>query len=273
MPGPRLPTSPSGRQGDALTRGGRARSHPPGCDPRPLRLFTFHHAGGSPSAFSGWRKRLAPETEVVPVSLPGRGRDGRSPRYHDMTSLVEALAEDLGPDLEGPHAFYGHSMGALVAYRLTRLRAGSGRRLPARLMVGAFAAPHLFHGFHHTRQPDDDELRDWLVAVSGRSTALAALIDDGDDLGDSILTRLREDLRLCAGAWEGDAPSPLACPVDVFTGIDDPLVPVADAARWSFYSSAGTTVYEIPGGHFFPRESKADFFRALRSALRPVCNC
>ncbi|MEU0118076.1 alpha/beta fold hydrolase [Streptomyces bobili] len=252
------------------------RHRPSGGGPQPLRLFTFHHAGGSPSSFAGWRRELAPETEVVPVRLPGRGRDGRSPRYHDMTSLVEALAEDLGPDLdEGPHAFYGHSMGALVAYRLTRWRARRGRRLPARLMVGAFAAPHLFHGFQDTRHLDDGELRDWLVAVSATPATLAALVDDSDRLGEAILARLREDLGLCAGAREAEPSAPpLACPVDVFTGTEDPLVPSADAARWNSYSSAGTIVYEIPGGHFFPRESREFFFHALRSALRlPVCNC
>lgn len=267
VPGSRLPTSAPGRDG------GRARRHPTGCDPQPLRLFVFHHAGGSPAAYFGWRRQLAGETEVVPVRLPGRGQDGRSPRYHDMASLIEALAEDLGPDLEGPHAFYGHSMGALAAYRLTRLRARRGERLPDRLMVGAFAAPHLFHGFHHTRR-SDEELKDWLLAMSATPTALAALIDDSDRLSSTILARLRADLGLCAGVRETEPASPpLACPVHVFAGTEDPLVPVADAARWSLYSDAPTTLHEIPGGHFFPRESKAIFFRTLRSALRPVCNC
>jgi len=117
---------------------------PVGAAVNTVRLFGFHHAGGGPSAFAGWRYALGGAVDVVPVVVPGGG-------HHDFASLVERLADELAPRLDEPHVFYGHSMGALVAYRLTRLREGRGQRLPDRLLLGAFAAPHLAHPISRAR--------------------------------------------------------------------------------------------------------------------------
>ncbi|TDU04076.1 surfactin synthase thioesterase subunit [Streptomyces sp. 846.5] len=226
---------------------------------RPVSLLAFHHAGGSTTAFAGWQGRLRPQVEVVPVRLPGRGPDGRSPRYDGMESLTEALAHDLAPLLDRPHLMYGHSMGALIAYRLARLRAERGQRAPDRLMVGAFAAPH--HAARR-RRLDDPELARQLMR--GTAASLPRL-DHGGQLT-AMSTRLREDLRLCGtDPLDWTAAPVLDCPIEVFMGTDDPLVPVADARDWTRHSTAGATLHMIPGGHFFPRESKGHFFRKLHT--------
>jgi surfactin synthase thioesterase subunit len=230
-----------------------------------LTLFGFHHAGGSIAAFSGWQRALGPGVEVVPVALPGRGRDGRSPRYSDLDSLVAALAEDLGPRLAGRHVLYGHSMGALIAYRLARLRARQAQRLPDALLVGAFAAPHLRPSAGTAGELTDSELLRWLVDTSD----IRADLLSGTERLAVMLARLREDLRLL---WPQpvteDIGVPLSCPIHVFTGTHDPLVDRTAAAGWSRHTSAGCAVHVIPGGHFFPRESKGAFFDELRSLLR-----
>ncbi|MGW7427312.1 thioesterase II family protein [Streptomyces sp. NPDC054813] len=227
-------------------------------------FFGFHHAGGSIAAFSGWQRALGPEAEVVPVALPGRGRDGRSGRYRDMDSLVEALAQDLGPRLSGRHVLYGHSMGALVAYRLTRLRAGRAQRLPEKLLVGAFGAPHLRQSAGAAEDMTDSELLRWLVDTSDIHADLLG----GTERLAVMLARLREDLRIIRPRRPmEDIGVPLSCPIHVFTGTRDPLVDRVAAAGWGRHTSAGCTVHVIPGGHFFPRESKRAFFDELRSVL------
>ncbi|MET8138423.1 MULTISPECIES: alpha/beta fold hydrolase [unclassified Streptomyces] len=228
-------------------------------------LFGFHHAGGSIAAFSGWQRALGPGVEVVPVALPGRGRDGRSPRYDDLDSLVEALAEDLGPRLSGRHVLYGHSMGALIAYRLARLRARRAQRLPEQLLVGAFGAPHLRHSSGAAEDMTDSELLRWLVDTSDIHADLLS----GTERTTVMLARLREDLRICRPQHAAERIGvPLSCPIHVFTGTRDPLVDRTAATGWSRHTSAGCTVHVIPGGHFFPRESKGAFFGELRSLLR-----
>jgi surfactin synthase thioesterase subunit len=236
---------------------------------QPLRLLAFHHAGGSAALFTEWRHRLVPRIEIVPVTLPGRGSHGWSRRFADLHALVEVLADELDPLLAEPHAFYGHSMGAMVAFQLTRLREEQGRRPPERLLVGAFAAPHRAHALRRVRGLTDAELVEWLVSASASPELLAAYLA-GTRRRDAILARVREDLRLCAQEHFTRPPErpPLSCPIEVFHGTDDPLVPGGDAGEWSSYSTAGCRVHVIPGGHFFPRESREQFFEALHDAVQ-----
>ncbi|WP_238698226.1 thioesterase domain-containing protein [Streptomyces sp. E5N91] len=249
-----------------------------------LRLFCFHHAGGQGTAFLGWQKRLGARAEVIPVRLPppedvsAETADGRG---MSMTLVVASLDHELGPMLRRPFLFYGHSMGALVAYHLTRLRQSRGRPLPERLLIGAYPAPHLPHRLAHcTHLPDED----LLALLPPHPAGHSRLLRQAPGLATATAARLRLHLGLCDSAAPA-APNPaqhtghgspqgrsepLRCPVDVFTGISDPLVTDAEAAAWRHHTRAGCRIHRIPGGHFFTREtpeSRAAFFDRLCTVL------
>lgn len=63
-----------------------------------LCLFCSPYAGGGTSIFRTWAEDLPAAVDVCPVLLPGR--DDRL--------------------LEVPFAFFGHSMGGLIAFELAR---------------------------------------------------------------------------------------------------------------------------------------------------------
>src|SRR5438552_7109196 len=112
--------------------------------PRPhaaVRLFCFPYAGGGASAFRCWPDALPASIEVCPVQLPGRETRFREPPYTRLAPLAEALGHALRPFLDRPFAFFGHSMGALVAFELTRWLRRAGGPQPAHLFVSACAAP------------------------------------------------------------------------------------------------------------------------------------
>jgi glycosyltransferase involved in cell wall biosynthesis len=82
------------------------------------RLFCFPHAGGGASAFARWERMLPAGVAVCPAQLPGRESRVSEPPLADMGALVQALAEAIQPHLGRPFAFFGHSMGAVVAFEL-----------------------------------------------------------------------------------------------------------------------------------------------------------
>ena len=234
----------------------------------PINLFGFHHAGGGTSAFAGWQATLGESVRVVPVRLPrpapGDGDQdggGNGNGVGLLSALVDQLDTELGERLHTPHLFYGHSMGALVAYLLARRRLRAGAPPPLRLLVGAFAAPHLPRPLEAAAELPDAWLARWLTELTGLPEGLLA--DEGRRSRQVAV--LRADLRLCAAHPEEPPPgAALPFPVDVFAGAEDPLVPVCDAQAWQAYSAPGGTMHVLRGGHFFTRDSREEFFARLR---------
>ncbi|MGP3972312.1 thioesterase II family protein [Streptomyces sp. 6N223] len=230
------------------------------------RLLCFHHAGGAASAFGDWQRRLGPHVTVLPVQLPGRERRAADPRFTDIDALVTDLDRSLEPALDGPFAFYGHSMGALVAYRLALLRAQRGRSLPNRLMVGAYPPPHLRAPITEALRLTDQELTQWLGGIGGMSE----LVMRYPDWVRAALELTRDDLRVCQSHDPATAARPLSCPIDVFAGRDDPLLPLDRVYGWERHTTVGCRVHPMPGGHFFIQESADVFLRTIGSLLFPA---
>ncbi|MFD1277937.1 thioesterase II family protein [Streptomyces kaempferi] len=245
----------------------------------PLRLFCFHHAGGhEKSAFLGWQRRLGDLAEVVPVRLPPdeiAPHASRGAGPPDVARLIQGVNDEIDPWTGTPHVFYGHSMGALVAYQVTRLRQKLALPLPERLLVGAYPGPHLPHRLAGATRLADEELRALLPADPVyRSRAVREALER------TAVTRLRTHLGICdaavpllasAAAGSSTAESrPLSCPIEVFAGEDDEMVTAAEAAAWEPHTQVGCRVHHMPGGHFFTRdsvESKNVFFVRLATVL------
>ncbi len=232
-----------------------------------LRLFCLHHAGGAASWFRGWQAQLGSDVEVLPVQLPGRERRVHEPRFREMDLLVRELDRALDPYLSQagtqPYALYGHSMGALIAYRLARHRAAEGRSTPVTLLAGAHPAPHRPQRLREVPDVSEGELVEWLVGIGGLSRQLLC----HPEWLRWALSLIRDDLALCVSHRPEDV-DPLPCPLHVFTGRDDPLVTPEDAGAWAELTSASCDVHQIPGGHFFPRDAGMDeFFDRLSGVL------
>ena len=106
------------------------------------RLFCFPYAGGSSVVYHNWVKSLPEFVDVIPVQLPGRGMRLNTAPLTRMDGLTEQLSPVLAEFLDRPFFFFGHSMGALIAFELAhalRMRCGvepealfvSGRRPPS----------------------------------------------------------------------------------------------------------------------------------------------
>ena len=93
--------------------------------PRPnpgaaLRLVCIPYAGGGAAVFRTWPDALPPEIELWAIALPGRDGRAGEPLFDRLAPLVTAMADAIGPRLQGPFAIYGHSFGAMVGFGLAR---------------------------------------------------------------------------------------------------------------------------------------------------------
>ena len=110
-----------------------------------IRLFCVPHAGGGISAFRGWQEQLGPEVGATIVRLPGREGRLREDPYRGIEPLVDDLTEAVLASMKSGErfAFFGNSLGGLIAYETVHeIRRRTGHEA-IHLFVSAVAAPHL----------------------------------------------------------------------------------------------------------------------------------
>src|ERR1044072_7174080 len=98
-----------------------------------LKLFCFPYAGGSTQIYRRWPEIRSPDFEVCAVQLPGRGNRITEQSFYAVEPLVQAIASAITPHLDRPFAFFGHSMGAIISFELSRLLSERGGSVPAPL--------------------------------------------------------------------------------------------------------------------------------------------
>ena len=108
-----------------------------------FRLFCFPYAGGGASIFRTWPERLPPDIEVCAIQLPGREDRFGEPTFENLSSVIDVLADVLCPYTDFPFAFFGHSLGALISFELTRRLRRQKTPCPMQLFVSGHRAPQI----------------------------------------------------------------------------------------------------------------------------------
>ncbi|MER7930156.1 thioesterase domain-containing protein [Streptomyces sp. NPDC096057] len=235
-----------------------------------VRLVCFPQAGGGTFAYRPWMAMLAPDIDVLPVALPGRDHRYNEPPYTDLAQLARAVAEGLRPTLldrehHVPYAFFGHSLGAVLAYETARILSDA-HHPPALLIASGSAPPHRAAATrtHHTL-PDDE----FLAEVVGLGGVPRAVLDE-PELVQVMLPVLRADFT-AAETYAHTAGPPLDCPVAVYTGDRDTSVPRAHLTEWDQVTNIRPVRHRsFAGDHFYLDDARRPLLRALRDDLQAV---
>lgn len=209
--------------------------------------------------------RVGAGVEVVPIQLPGRESRWKEPCFKNLATLARQLAEAISPFTGTPFACFGHSMGALIAFELTRQLRREQKAGPLHLFVSACRAPHL---------PGEGRLRhtlpngELLLELRTLSGIPLQLLEDAEAM-QFYLPRVRADIASCASYQPGNE-APLRCPIAVFGGRDDKEVAEHELAAWQIHTDNEFCLRTYPGGHFFIEAWQTEIFNIISAALSNV---
>jgi surfactin synthase thioesterase subunit/glycosyltransferase involved in cell wall biosynthesis len=225
-----------------------------------LRLFCFPHAGGGATAFSAWD--AGDDVLVCPVRLPGRESRLAEAPFESMDALITALDDAIRPYLDRPFAFFGHSMGAAVAFELTRrLRTQSGPQ-PRILIASAARAPQFRRNHVPPPDPTDQQFLEELHRLDGIPTEVL----DSPDMMRVVLPALRADAALYRRYVYREGP-PLDIPIRAYGGTADPNIRPEHLAAWAGQTVATFAQRQFEGGHFYHHSARQQFLSALQEDL------
>ena len=210
------------------------------------RLYIFPHAGGSTSFYVPFAKTFTIDVQRVAVQYPGTQRG----RIHTTVPSITEMADNAyrmivsAPESDSPVVFFGHSMGALVAFEVARRSEAAGRPVSA-LFVSSSSAPALMHE-QYFRDLSDDELMRFLIDLAGIDRKAL----DNKDFVESMLPALRGYYDAIAG-YTCAYGATVSCPIYASVATDDNLAPYESVLAWSKHTTSEFAVRVFPGDHFY----------------------
>ena len=230
-----------------------------------VRLFCFPYAGAGALIFRAWGSCLPTTVEVCPVQLPGHGSRMKEPPFTSLGPLVSDAAAALLPHLGERFAFFGHSMGALIAFELARLLRREHCLMPCHLFISGAPAPQLQRTGPITYDLPDTEFLGTLRELNGTPKEVL----EERDLMQVLLPLLRADFAVCQ-TYEYVNDIPLPCPITAFGGMDDAEASRERVEAWCAQTISGFSLHLLPGDHFFLHSQHAFMLRMLARELRDL---
>lgn len=247
-------------------------------------LVTFHYVGGN-------GRYLKPEAayfeenniKLLGVNIPGRTNE------KDALTSISAIIEFLYPELKrvllklqesNPNlnvTFFGHSMGGIVAFELSRYfnqDIDEESLLPiisvSRLIVSAVRDPYTLSTFNSepnnnllNYKDSDEVIKNRAIEVGGLPVGIHPMFLQ------KAIPVMRKDYQALETynesrqLWGG---TKISCPLFVFIGDSDRYVGERDTKHWHMWTTSNTKVKHFKGGHFYFNEShiRSEFLITLR---------
>jgi medium-chain acyl-[acyl-carrier-protein] hydrolase len=180
------------------------------------------------------------------VQLPGREGRLREAPFTRIEPLVQALAAEL-PLAELPFAFFGHSMGALIAFELAHELARRGGPQPLLLFVSGRRAPRV----PVREEPIHDLPEPQFLARLRDLNGTPEEVLQHAELMALLSPLLRADFALHETWTYREGEPPLAIGISAFGGVADPEVTREDLEAWRVETTGPFRLRMLPGDHFF----------------------
>src|SRR5580704_10264764 len=235
--------------------------------PARLNLFCFSYAGGGGSAFRNWAEELGPDIAVLRIQLPGRENRIREVPFASIESLVPVLTDGLLQGLlqagDQPFAFYGHSLGAKIAFEVARELRRRGGSQPCHFFAGACQAPHLpwtQSQMHGLEEPQ------FIEQIQERYGGVPRQVLEDSELRALLIPTLRADIKLMETYAYRPQPR-LECGITAFGGVSDRTVSPSALEAWQNQTSGQFRLHMVAGDHFFLNTARPLLLKAISAEL------
>lgn len=212
-----------------------------------LRLFLFPYAGGGPAVFGKWIMELPENIEGIITHYPGRGSRHKEPPINDIFRLAEQLSQSIQSFFDKPFAFFGHSLGALIAFELTRQLHRQGLRQPEILFVSACGAPQIPDPHPPMSALPDAQFLETLERMGGVDSELLRQ----PEILQLLMPMIRADFEAIESYHYDPNVPPVRCPIMAFGGLADGRVSPEQLEGWAAHSRSYFKSQYFPGDHFF----------------------
>lgn len=225
-------------------------------------IYTFPFAGGSKYSYNLYRKYLPENFLFEPLELPGRGERITEKLVPSIEDMAEDLFQEIKDTLPEKYVFYGHSMGTILVYLVTKKIIRAGLNQPSHLIVTGCGGPS-----NEERERDRH-----LLSKAGFKAKLEEYggspseVLENQELYDFFEPILRNDFEAVEKYVYEANPEKMEIPITCIYGMSE-QVTREEAELWKLETNATFKLKQLPGGHFFIFDYPAEVVRSILEAV------
>ncbi|MEK4077378.1 alpha/beta fold hydrolase [Paenibacillus sp. FSL R5-0486] len=225
-------------------------------------LFCIPYAGGSSSIYYKWKKELESTIKVIPLEMSGHGSRLNEPLYSNIDEGAQDLLSQLKRgDIDTPYIIFGHSLGGMLAYEVSRKIQINGDPPPTRIIISGCLPPGKFGTSRQekVKDMDDDQLIETLRDLGGTSEMLL----EEPELLRLFLPIIRNDFHIVDN-YQHIPTEPLNIPLSVYIGERDVPCDLKSVMEWQHFTTLPCTDVKVfRGGHFFIHEDEQSVLQQI----------
>lgn len=212
-----------------------------------LNLFCLPYAGGNKYSYREFKAKAPSFLNLVTLEYPGRGGRINEPLATDITYIVNGLYEQIRTLVDKEdYAFYGHSMGGLVAYLLTQKIIENNHKAPLHLFITGTSGPAAISRGEKKRYLL--EKKEFIQEIKDFGGMPDEVLEN-EELLQYFEPILRSDFE-ASETYSHPVYPVLKVPITVITGTDEELE-AEDIKIWQNESIHNVDFRRLPGKHFF----------------------
>lgn len=231
-----------------------------------MRLFCFHNAGGTASAYYDWRKLLPSDVDLCLISLPGRGLKRQIQAIENYETILFALTNCILPYLDLPYVFFGFCGGATIALDLIKRVTLMNLPTPNHFIINAPSLPQDLKQlkFRLQKRMLAAKASEAIKLFAETGLAQTSALVDGP-LQDLMGTILKADL-LALFDRKAQPTFKIDMPITAIGNSDD-IFEENHLRKWSMFTKSTFELLMVPGDHFQLLRSPETYVDIVKSIL------
>jgi external thioesterase TEII len=218
------------------------------------QLFLFHFAGGSCYSFEFMRPLLE-DFDIIALELPGRGNRIKENLIKDFEEAASDFLNQVLKVLRGSNfVFYGHSLGALFAFKVCQLLEEQNL-FPSYIVVSGNAGPGIT--FKNLNELEKDDFVSELKKLGG----IPDEVIEHPDLLDFFVPILKSDFEI-ADCKSLKITGIIKTPIYAIMGNKEESS--TEIENWETFTSSIFKFKVLDGNHFFIYEHVAKVVEAIK---------
>ncbi|AMQ01640.1 Thioesterase [Pedobacter cryoconitis] len=233
-----------------------------------IKLFCIPYAGGSATIYTKWNRHLSPSVELNAIELAGRGSRIQERLYQNISEAVEDIFKVISKDIgQSPYAIFGHSMGAMLSYKLVQRIRDAGYAEPLHIFFSGRGAPGIKRDdLKKYHLMNDEEFKEAIIKLGGTPPEFF----EHPELMEMFLPLLKNDFKLSESDEIHADLRPFDQNLTVFLGKDEDLT-AEQCNNWKKHTYKLCNIHYFNGGHFFLHNETKQITKIINNVLLNGC--